>query len=167
MTDIDPVPAPLPSQSHLAPGDVKAGGLQIVFRNLAFSVVVGSKKERHEKVILKDITGVFRPGRFTAIMGASGAGKTSLLNVLAGEARTGNVSGQLLVNSEEVYGSGINKISGFVFQVRRGRAWSSGGGRAARRRVVCEGEGDPTSVSSSSEDLIGYSHAHEILTPPP
>ena len=35
------------------------------------------------KTILNDITGICPGGQITAILGASGAGKTSLLNVLA------------------------------------------------------------------------------------
>ena len=37
-----------------------------------------------ELQLLKDISGVFRPGVLTALMGASGAGKTTLMDVLAG-----------------------------------------------------------------------------------
>jgi ABC-type multidrug transport system fused ATPase/permease subunit len=58
---------------------------EIIFKDLKYSVTFkgkGKKKEIVEKPILKGITGLFRPGRLTAIMGASGAGKTSLLNVL-------------------------------------------------------------------------------------
>ncbi|KAJ3114065.1 ATP-binding cassette sub- G member 1 [Phlyctochytrium bullatum] len=66
--------------------------------------------------ILKGITGMFRPGRFTVIMGASGAGKTSLLNVIAGEAKGGTVSGEILINNKRVSGEEIRNISGFVFQ---------------------------------------------------
>jgi ABC-type multidrug transport system fused ATPase/permease subunit len=41
------------------------------------------KLVKQQKQILKDITGTFSPGRLVAIMGASGAGKTSFLNFLA------------------------------------------------------------------------------------
>lgn len=40
-----------------------------------------------DKEILHGVTARFRPGRLTAIMGASGAGKTSLLNILVSERR--------------------------------------------------------------------------------
>lgn len=36
-----------------------------------------------KKEILKGVTGLIQHGKVTAIMGASGAGKTSLLNILA------------------------------------------------------------------------------------
>ncbi len=34
--------------------------------------------------LLYDISGAFRPGRLTCLMGVSGAGKTTLMDVLAG-----------------------------------------------------------------------------------
>jgi ABC-type multidrug transport system ATPase subunit len=37
-----------------------------------------------ELQLLKKISGAFRPGILTALMGASGAGKTTLMDVLAG-----------------------------------------------------------------------------------
>jgi ATPase subunit of ABC transporter with duplicated ATPase domains len=37
-----------------------------------------------ELELLKGVTGAFRPGVLTALMGASGAGKTTFMDVLAG-----------------------------------------------------------------------------------
>jgi ATP-binding cassette subfamily G (WHITE) protein 1 len=99
--------------------------VEIVFKNLNYSVFLVEKikkgfmkreKIEKEKVILKNISGVFKAGRLTAVMGASGAGKTSLLNLIAGEVNKGAVSGDILVNGEAVIGRAIKKISGFVFQ---------------------------------------------------
>lgn len=75
------------------------------------------KSKLVEKEILKTLTGVFRPGRLTAIMGASGAGKTSLLTVLAGQAESGKVEGIIQINGEDYSEAGkMQEISGFVFQ---------------------------------------------------
>jgi ABC-type multidrug transport system ATPase subunit len=41
-----------------------------------------SSKKMVDKVVLAGLSGVIAPRRLTAIMGASGAGKTSFLNVL-------------------------------------------------------------------------------------
>ncbi|RKP11729.1 P-loop containing nucleoside triphosphate hydrolase protein, partial [Piptocephalis cylindrospora] len=45
-----------------------------------------------------------------------GAGKTSLLNVLSGEARTGSMNGQIHINGEEVKGKDVRELTGFVQQ---------------------------------------------------
>lgn len=93
--------------------------LELVFRNLSFTVEsktqkVNGKKER--KVILDNLDGMFRSGRLTAIMGPSGAGKTSLLDCIAGNLLGGQISGEILVNGEDYSGKRIKDISGFVFQ---------------------------------------------------
>ncbi|KAJ3192234.1 ATP-binding cassette sub- G member 1 [Irineochytrium annulatum] len=98
----------------------KPGDCQIIFKDLTYSVLVTKKEKKEkivtEKIILNNISGEFKPGRFTAIMGASGAGKTSFLNVIAGEAKSGTVKGQIIVNGVEMVGRGMKDISGFVFQ---------------------------------------------------
>ncbi|KAJ3208979.1 ATP-binding cassette sub- G member 1 [Dinochytrium kinnereticum] len=85
-------------------GDLDASNAcQIVFRNLCYSINIAGVEGKKK---------MFRPGRFTAIMGASGAGKTSFLNVIAGEARLGQVSGDILVNGTPIVGSRMKQISG-------------------------------------------------------
>jgi ABC-type multidrug transport system ATPase subunit len=129
MAERDSELADLPPKASMAvPSDHKESdtNVEIVFRDLNYSVFLTEKSKEgspfsrkkivKEKPILKQISGLFRPGRLTAVMGASGAGKTSLLTLIAGEVNKGAVSGEVLLNGERVIGKAIKKISGFVFQ---------------------------------------------------
>lgn len=74
---------------------------------------------RENKTIINGVTATFLPGRLTAVMGASGAGKTSLLSLLAGDLRKhGTILGQVQVNGEPLplESRKMRDISGFVFQ---------------------------------------------------
>ncbi len=51
---------------------------------------------RPQLVLLTDINGCFRPGVLTCLMGVSGAGKTTLMDVLAGRKTGGHLSTVLL-----------------------------------------------------------------------
>ena len=74
-----------------------------------------SKKEV-KKTLLDNLTDYFIHGRLTGIMGPSGAGKTSLMEVISNQSKSGEVQGNLYLNGNEVDIKKIKKISGFVFQ---------------------------------------------------
>lgn len=54
-----------------------------------------------------------------AVMGPSGAGKTTFLNALMGTVKYGTISGQVWVNGRGMKMSRLRRIMGFVPQVRR------------------------------------------------
>ncbi|PHH81110.1 hypothetical protein CDD80_2095 [Ophiocordyceps camponoti-rufipedis] len=66
--------------------------------------------------ILSGIQGICHPGEVTAIMGASGAGKTTFLDILARKNKRGQVSGDFFVNGERVSDSEFKNVVGFVDQ---------------------------------------------------
>ncbi|CAK7215571.1 FAD-dependent urate hydroxylase [Sporothrix curviconia] len=68
------------------------------------------------KTILNSIQGLAHPGEVMAIMGASGAGKTTFLDILARKNKRGEVSGDFFVNGEKVSSQDFKSVVGFVDQ---------------------------------------------------
>ncbi|KDR66423.1 hypothetical protein GALMADRAFT_80815 [Galerina marginata CBS 339.88] len=66
------------------------------WRHISYTVTVSGDKHR----VLDDISGFVAPGKLTALMGESGVGKTSLLNVLAERVDTGIIMGQRFFNGQ-------------------------------------------------------------------
>ncbi|XP_077285387.1 ATP-binding cassette sub-family G member 1-like [Arctopsyche grandis] len=86
--------------------------------NLRFNSIqykVACKRKKEQKVILDNMSGSFYAGRLTAILGPSGAGKTSLLNILAGNKKK-NVSGQILINEQEINPNEFQWQSSYIGQ---------------------------------------------------
>ena len=68
------------------------------------------------KQILSGVQGTAIPGQLTAIMGASGAGKTTFLDILARKNKRGVVQGDFYVNGEKVIDREFRNVIGFVDQ---------------------------------------------------
>ncbi|KAL1949551.1 hypothetical protein VTO73DRAFT_8432 [Trametes versicolor] len=66
--------------------------------------------------ILDNISGSAKPGQLLAIMGASGAGKSTFLDILARKNKKGSVGGTTLVNGREIADTDFKKVMGFVDQ---------------------------------------------------
>lgn len=66
--------------------------------------------------VLKNVRGVALPGKLTAVMGASGSGKSSLLDILAHRSKIGSVGGSILINGRPVTSSQVRRVSGYVDQ---------------------------------------------------
>ncbi|KIA75735.1 ABC transporter [Aspergillus ustus] len=66
--------------------------------------------------ILTGIQGAAQPGQITAIMGASGAGKTTFLDLLARKNKRGITQGDFYVNGEKLADSEFKRMIGFVDQ---------------------------------------------------
>lgn len=68
------------------------------------------------KEILSNIQGAAQPGQITAIMGASGAGKTTFLDILARKNKRGTVRGDFYVNGRKISSNDFKNMIGFVDQ---------------------------------------------------
>eukprot|EP00615_Pteridomonas_danica_P010282 CAMPEP_0114370538 /NCGR_PEP_ID=MMETSP0101-20121206/32580_1 /TAXON_ID=38822 ORGANISM="Pteridomonas danica, Strain PT" /NCGR_SAMPLE_ID=MMETSP0101 /ASSEMBLY_ACC=CAM_ASM_000211 /LENGTH=629 /DNA_ID=CAMNT_0001522107 /DNA_START=17 /DNA_END=1905 /DNA_ORIENTATION=- len=86
-------------------GITATNSVNITFENISFSIEVGTKKEPKTKEVLKNLSGELKSGTMTAIMGPTGSGKTSLLNVLAYRMpvnKKATLTGSLLLNGHAI-----------------------------------------------------------------
>jgi ABC-type multidrug transport system ATPase subunit len=66
--------------------------------------------------LLKGVSGSFRPGVLTALMGVSGAGKTTLMDVLAGRKTGGYIEGSITISGYPKKQETFARISGYCEQ---------------------------------------------------
>ena len=66
--------------------------------------------------LLSDITGAFKPGVLTALMGVSGAGKTTLMDVLSGRKTGGIIEGDIRIGGYPKVQQTFARISGYCEQ---------------------------------------------------
>ncbi|KAJ3177496.1 hypothetical protein HDU85_005863 [Gaertneriomyces sp. JEL0708] len=81
--------------------------INFTFENLGLKIKGG-------KSVLQGVTGSIKAGRMTAIMGPSGAGKTTFMNVLMG--KVDRTHGKLFINNKESEMQAYKKIIGYVPQ---------------------------------------------------
>ncbi|CAN4095920.1 unnamed protein product [Withania somnifera] len=67
-------------------------------------------------VLLNGVSGAFRPGVLTALMGVSGAGKTTLMDVLAGRKTGGYINGSIKISGYPKKQETFARISGYCEQ---------------------------------------------------
>ena len=66
--------------------------------------------------LLFNISGSFRPGMLTALVGVSGAGKTTLMDVLAGRKTGGYIEGSISISGYSKKQETFARISGYCEQ---------------------------------------------------
>ncbi|KAF8922765.1 hypothetical protein BGZ58_003813, partial [Dissophora ornata] len=80
----------------------------LMFKDMGYTV--GSKE------VVMQVSGIVKPGQLMAIMGGSGAGKTSLLDILARRHKSGIVRGNIYVNGRTVSSQEYKQVVGYVDQ---------------------------------------------------
>jgi len=63
----------------------KVTPVEMSWQNLTSTITVGRRKKK-SRTLLNNVSGYVRPGQLLAIMGPSGAGKTTMINILTGRA---------------------------------------------------------------------------------
>ncbi|KAF8760513.1 hypothetical protein HU200_010137 [Digitaria exilis] len=89
---------------------MKRPTIEIAFKDLTLTLK-GSKKK-----LLRSVTGKLMAGRVAAVMGPSGAGKTTFLSAIAGKATGCQTTGMILINGKMEPIRAYKKIIGFVPQ---------------------------------------------------
>eukprot|EP00644_Phytophthora_capsici_P005488 jgi/Phyca11/557455/estExt2_Genewise1Plus.C_PHYCAscaffold_1170012 len=97
----------------------KGGGLpftptNLCIKDLDYYVTLPSGEERQ---LLQKVTAHFEPGRMVALMGATGAGKTTLMDVIAGRKTGGRIVGNIYVNGELKDPSIFSRITAYCEQM--------------------------------------------------
>ncbi|KAJ1435977.1 P-loop containing nucleoside triphosphate hydrolase [Sesbania bispinosa] len=95
--------------------------LSLAFENVNYYIDMPNEMkkqgiEENRLQLLKDISGAFRPGVLTALVGVSGAGKTTLMDVLAGRKTGGYIEGSINISGYPKNQSTFARISGYCEQ---------------------------------------------------
>lgn len=87
----------------------------LAFRNIMY--FIPSKNQPDGKFcLLHGISGYACPGTITALMGPSGAGKTTLADVIVGRKTIGDVSGEITLNGHIKVQETFRRVTGYVEQ---------------------------------------------------
>ena len=93
--------------------------VDLAWRNIHYSVMVDRTdggKGKAARRLLDGISGYAKAGQLTALMGSSGAGKTTLMDVIAGRKTAGTIEGEILVNGHPKVTATFNRMCGYVEQ---------------------------------------------------
>ncbi|ETM51056.1 hypothetical protein L914_05008 [Phytophthora nicotianae] len=88
----------------------------IAFKDLWYTVP-DPHNSKESIDLLKGISGFAQPGTIIALMGSSGAGKTTLMDVIAGRKTEGKIQGQILLNGHPATDLAIRRSTGYCEQM--------------------------------------------------
>lgn len=88
--------------------------VDLTFKDVHYTVNASVQKEKLE--LLKGIDGIIAAGKMTALMGSSGAGKTTLMDVLAMRKNSGEITGEIRLNGHLQEERSFRRCAGYVEQ---------------------------------------------------
>ncbi|KAJ6913473.1 pleiotropic drug resistance protein 2-like [Populus alba x Populus x berolinensis] len=95
--------------------------LSLAFNHVSYYVdmpdeMKGQGIDEERLQLLRDVSGAFRPGILTALVGVSGAGKTTLMDVLAGRKTGGYIEGSINISGYPKNQETFARVSGYCEQ---------------------------------------------------
>lgn len=94
--------------------DIPFKPITLSFENVCYDVKTSTGDE--DIRLLHNINGYFQAGRMCALMGESGAGKTTLMDVIAMRKNSGTVKGDIRINGFPQDKTSFRRCSGYVEQ---------------------------------------------------
>ena len=88
--------------------------VDLTFKEICYTVQASTSNEKLQ--LLKGISGVIAHGKLTALMGSSGAGKTTLMDVLAMRKSSGEIEGEICLNGHPQDEHSFRRCTGYVEQ---------------------------------------------------
>nr|CCA16626.1 ATPbinding Cassette (ABC) Superfamily putative [Albugo laibachii Nc14] len=88
--------------------------ITLAFHDLRYTIV---KPDGEQLDLLKGVSGYAVPGTMTALMGSSGAGKTTLMDVIAGRKKGGQIQGMITLNGHTASDIAVRRLAGYCEQM--------------------------------------------------
>ncbi|GMF16363.1 unnamed protein product [Phytophthora lilii] len=95
----------------------QAPPVTLAFHDLWYSVPLPGGKKGEDIDLLQGVSGFAWPKTMTALMGSSGAGKTTLMDVIAGRKTGGKIRGKILLNGHPATDLAIRRSTGYCEQM--------------------------------------------------
>ncbi|WRX26914.1 ABC transporter-like [Theobroma cacao] len=91
-------------------------GFSVIFNILFIGALIYLNLKEDRLQLLRDVSGAFREGILTALVGVTGAGKTTLMDVLAGRKTGGYIEGSISISGYPKNQATFNRVSGYCEQ---------------------------------------------------
>ncbi|TMW67502.1 hypothetical protein Poli38472_011122 [Pythium oligandrum] len=115
--EIDSEKSQLSSQVAVNVAARRVEPVTLAFKDLWYSVPDPKDPKGEPLNLLNGISGFATPGTITALMGSSGADKTTLMDVIAGRKTRGKIEGQILLNGHPATDLAIRRATGYCEQM--------------------------------------------------
>uniref|UniRef100_A0A7S4JUM9 ABC transporter domain-containing protein n=1 Tax=Odontella aurita TaxID=265563 RepID=A0A7S4JUM9_9STRA len=94
--------------------DLNFKPIDLTFKDICYEVNASTGDEKLK--LLNEVNGRLQPGRMCALMGSSGAGKTTLMDVIALRKTSGTITGEVRLNGHFQEEATFRRCSGYVEQ---------------------------------------------------